>query len=99
MMENKKNELKKAMLDTMLNVVSHYRSDIVDDFEFIDNLADQKVIWLLRDTGTDIGYYSDLSNPDKWITLSIPRSKYAFVIEDFKLVEVDINALKAGIVE
>ena len=93
-----KRTVKMRMMDTMLNVVKHYRADIVMDFEFVDAMAaNDKALWLLRDTGTDIGNYSDITDPNKWITSSIPRAKYAFVIEDFELKQIDIAELKASV--
>jgi len=93
-----KRTVKMRMMDTMLNVVKHYRADIVMDFEFVDAMAaNDKALWLLRDAGTDIGNYSDITDPNKWITLSIPRAEYAFVIEDFELKQIDIAELKASV--
>ena len=93
-----KRTVKMRMMDTMLNVVRHYRADIVMDFEFVDAMAaNDKALWLLRDAGTDIGNYSDITDPNKWITLSIPRAEYAFVIEDFELKQIDIAELKASV--
>ena len=93
-----KRTVKMRMMDTMLNVVKHYQADIVMDFEFVDEMkATDKALWLLRTSGTDIGKYSDIEDPNKWITLSIPRAEYAFVIEDFELKQIDIAELKAGV--
>ena len=93
-----KRTVKMRMMDTMLNVVRHFRADIVMDFEFVDAMAaNDKALWLLRDAGTDIGNYSDITDPNKWITLSIPRAEYAFVIEDFELKQIDIAELKASV--
>ena len=104
MMENNeikdmKRTLKREMMDELLEHVTHYRADIVYDFETVDDEIDldSKYIWLLREAGTDIGLYSDLDNPESWTALTVPRSSWAYIIEKLELKQIDIAELKAGV--
>lgn len=89
-------DLKREMMDAMLEHVTHYRADIVLDFEIVDEEMDydSKYVWLLRETGTDLGKVTDLLNPDSWTSLTVPRSSWAYIIEDLKLTEVSMQDIK-----
>lgn len=102
MMENNeikdmKRTLKREMMDELLEHVTHYRADIVYDFETVDDEIDldSKYIWLLRETGTDIGRYSELYNPESWTALTVPRSSWAYIIENLELKQVPIEDIQA----
>ena len=92
-MKSAKRDLKREMMDAMLEHVTHYRADIVYDFETVDEEMgyDSKYVWLLRETGTDLGKVTDLLDPNSWTSLTVPRSSWAYIIEDLKLTEVPIQ--------
>ena len=97
---NAKRQLKREMFAHVITRLTNYREDVIFDFEFVDNdmTVDGKYIWLLRSTGTDIGKYSDLQDPESWTYLTVPHSEWAFIIEGLTLVkEVPIAELKASV--
>ena len=94
---NAKRQLKREMFAHVITRLTNYREDVIFDFEFVDNdmTVDGKYIWLLRSTGTDIGKYSDLQDLKSWTALTVPRSSWAYIIENLELKQVPIEDIQA----
>lgn len=66
-------QLIKKMNSRACRSLKAYKSDLVLDFDFLSSKWDQErpLLWLVRPTGTHLGYLDDLTDPDSWITAAV----------------------------